>query len=92
MLALVGTIISPIIQGRITKNSPSSKADAAEKFTQIAAGVADDYEKMRKELRELKPIMRELIRLLDELVPQCAPVDKSLRLKEVIDSLRDRVY
>jgi hypothetical protein len=92
LIALVGTIVVPIIQGRIAKNSPQSKADAAEKFTKIAAGVADDYGEMRQELRELKPLLRELIRLLDQLVPKCAATDESIRLKQVIDTLRDHTY
>ncbi|WP_280333101.1 hypothetical protein [Nocardia wallacei] len=82
----------PVIQGRMSRNAPTSKADAAAKFTEIAAGVADDYAEVREELRELKPLLRELIRILDDLTPKCEETKDSVRLKEVIDSIRPRIY
>ncbi|QFG05100.1 hypothetical protein PBI_CLEO_24 [Gordonia phage Cleo] len=94
IIALLGTIASPIIQGRMNKNSPTTKADAAEKFTRIAAGVADDYEEVRDELREIKPLLRELIQALDVLVPACEALDDDHRhrLRNLIDRLRERMY
>ncbi|UVK59599.1 membrane protein [Gordonia phage Survivors] len=94
IIALVGTIASPIIQGRMNKNSPTTRADAAEKFTRIAEGVADDYEEVRDELRELKPLLRELILCLDTLVPHCEAMDDDHRhrLRELIDNIRKRMY
>lgn len=93
-LALLGTIITPIITGRMNRNSPTTKADAAEKFTRIAAGVAEDYNEMRNELKELKPLLRELIQTLDALIPMCpAPEDdRSYRLRDLIERLRERLY
>lgn len=90
ILALLGTVLSPIIQGRINKNSPVNKADAAERFTRIAAGVADDYEELRSELRELKPLLQELIRLLDQV--QCGEDPHITKIREIIAELRKKMY
>lgn len=91
ILALLGTVLSPIIQGRINKNSPVNKADAAERFTRIAAGVADDYEELRSELRELKPLLQELIRLLDQI--QCGGEGPHItKIREIIAELRKKMY
>ncbi|QFG13149.1 hypothetical protein SEA_STEAMEDHAMS_26 [Gordonia phage SteamedHams] len=90
ILALLGTVLSPIIQGRINKNSPVNKADAAERFTRIAAGVADDYEELRAELRELKPLLQELIRLLDQV--QCGEGPLTNQIRAIIAELRKKMY
>ncbi|ANA85730.1 hypothetical protein SEA_AXYM_24 [Gordonia phage Axym] len=90
IIALLGTVLSPIIQGRINKNSPVSKADAAERFTRIAAGVAEDYDELREELREIKPLLQELIRLLDQT--QCADTEHTHRIRTVIEKLREKMY
>ena len=90
IIALLSTVISPIIQGRINKNSPVNKADAAERFTRIAAGVAEDYDELRDELRELKPLLQELIRLLDQ--SQCVENEHSHRIRTVVDKLREKMY
>lgn len=90
ILALLGTVLSPIIQGRINKNSPVNKADAAERFTRIAAGVADDYEELRSELRELKPLLQELIRLLDQV--QCNESPTINQIRAIIAELRKKMY
>lgn len=90
ILALLGTVLSPIIQGRINKNSPVNKADAAERFTRIAAGVADDYDELRAELRELKPLLQELIRLLDQV--QCGEGPHITKIREIIAELRKKMY
>lgn len=101
ILALVGTVLSPIIQGLINKNSPVNKADAAERFTRIAAGVADDYEELRSELHELKPLLQELIRLLDRADAhghdawadgQGGESPTISRIREVVAELRRRMY
>lgn len=90
ILALLGTVLSPIIQGRINRNSPVNKADAAERFTRIAAGVADDYEELRSELRELKPLLQELIRLLDQV--QCDEGPTINQIRAIIAELRKKMY
>ncbi|AZS11779.1 hypothetical protein PBI_NINA_25 [Gordonia phage Nina] len=90
IIALLGTVLSPIIQGRINKNSPVSKADAAERFTRIAAGVAEDYDELREEIREIKPLLQELIRLLDQT--QCADTEHTHRIRAVIEKLREKMY
>lgn len=90
ILALLGTVLSPIIQGRINKTSPVNKADAAERFTRIAAGVADDYEELRSELRELKPLLQEFIRLLDQV--QCDEGPTITQIREIIEELRKKMY
>lgn len=89
ILALVGTVATPIVQGRIGRTN--SKADAAEKFTRIAEGVAEDYEKVRDELREIKPLLRQLIILIDKIAPDC-PNERSEELGVILDKLRDRIY
>lgn len=92
IIALAGTILSPIIQGRITRNSPLTRADAAEKFTKIAADVAEDYDELREEIRTLKPLLQELIRVLDEISPHCAESEHTHRLREIVNKLRERMY
>ncbi len=105
LVALVGTFASPIIQGRMARNSPQSKADAAAKYTEIANKVTEsneklrasneklyeDNEKLHDRLRRIEPMLRELIRLLDEIVPTCDPAGESVRLRQVIDSLRETI-
>ena len=91
ILALIGTILTPLIQGRVNRNSPVNKADAAERFARIATGMADDYDELREELRSLKPLLQELIRLLDQI--QCSNQDPPMpEIRDIITEIRKRMY
>lgn len=91
MASLGGVILTPIIQGRVTRNSPLTKADAAEKFTRMAEGVVDDYQAVSKELREIKLILQALVRSLDRVT--CNRDDPEvIQLREQVELARERMY
>ena len=67
IIAAVSALLGPFIQGMIHRRSPMTKADAAEKFTAIAARVADRNEKLEKDLASLRDSVIDLVVILDEI-------------------------
>lgn len=91
MASLLGVIVTPFIQGRVNKNNPVNKADAAEKFTRMAAGVVDDYQEAIKEIREIKLILQGLVRSLDRIT--CDRDDPEvINLRHQVEVAREKMY
>lgn len=89
LIALVSATLSPIIQGWVAKNSPLNKVDTAERFTRIAAGVADDYQELHEEARQVKPRVWELLRILDRV--QFSDPLTAHRIQELTTEIRERM-
>lgn len=89
IIALVGTVATPIITSLF--NRSGQKADAAEKFTRIAAGVAEDLEEMKAEFGEFKRVVRVLLRVLERLIRDAPMNADRIETERLMDELRSKL-
>lgn len=89
VIAAVSAILSPVVNGIISRRSPVTRADAAERFTNIAARVAEENERMAKELSSLKSSVLALIILLDRV---SCDSDQHQEIHQQLQIVKKRVY
>lgn len=90
IIALMGTVATPIITS--LSNRPGQKADAAEKFTKIAAGVAEDLEEMKREFATFRDLVRVLLRVLERKILKDIPPGPELEeVERLMDELRNKL-
>jgi len=89
VIAAISAILSPVVNGAISKRSPTTRADAAEKFTAMAARVAETNEKLEDEISSLKQNVLTLIFLIEEV--NC---DKNQypELQAQLDKVKRKIY